>query len=144
MQEAISVAIVGSDPKISERVGQAMAAYRTQIAVFQPLSPMLETLSESSMIDVVILELEPPFEQAFDLLARLKAKLTNVEVVFLTRFDDDTLWVEAIQRGAYDLLPRPVDVSELKRILTNAVERHRGKQWVAQCPSLDQAKSCHA
>jgi DNA-binding NtrC family response regulator len=135
---------VGYEPKLAERVGQAMAAYRTQITVFQPLSSMLEALSESSVIDVVILELEPPFEQAFDFIAFLKTKLRNAEVVFVTRFDDDTLWVEAIQRGAYDLLPRPVDVSELKRILTNAVERHRGKQWVAQCLWPDQAKACQA
>jgi len=143
MQEAISVAIVGSEPNISERVGHAMAAYRTKITVFHPLSSMLETLSESSMIDVAILELEPPFEEAFNLLSRLKVRRPSVEVVFVTRFDDDALWVEAIQRGAYDLLPRPIDMSELTRILRNAVERHRGKQWVAQCLPPDEARACH-
>ena len=149
MQDAISVVIVDCEPRTAERDSQATAAYLTKITAYASVSLMLEALAEGTSIDVIVLNLERPFEEAFDLLPSLKAKLPNVEIVFVTRFDDETLWVEAIQRGAYDLLPRPIDVSELARILLHAVEKHRGRLRVMKRPPsqsvpLGEAKACHA
>jgi DNA-binding NtrC family response regulator len=146
MQNAISVVIVDPEPDTAERISQATAAYLSKITAYPSVSLMLEALAETS-VDVIILKLEPPFEEAFDLVPSLKAKLPAVEIVFVTRFDDETLWVEAIQRGAYDLLPRPIDVSELARILVHAVEKHRGKLRVMKRPpsqsvQLGGAKAC--
>jgi YesN/AraC family two-component response regulator len=45
-------------------------------------------------------------------------------VVFVSRFEDEALWIEAIQRGAYDYLSKPLDLSELKRILLHAAEKN--------------------
>ena len=101
MQNVISVSIVDPEPHTAERVSQATAAYVSKIITYPSISLMLEALAET--IDVIILNLERPFEEVFDLLPSLKAKLPHVEIVFVTRFDDETLWVEAIQRGAYDL-----------------------------------------
>jgi DNA-binding NtrC family response regulator len=150
MQNVISVAIVDPEPRMAERVSEATAAYVSKIITYPSISLMLEALPETS-IDVIILNLERPFEEVFDLLPSLKAKLPHVEIVFVTRFDDETLWVEAIQRGAYDLLPRPIDVTELARILLHAVEKHRGKLQVkkrsrSQSVQLlgTEAKACHA
>lgn len=81
--------IVDPEPHTAERASQATAAYLSKITAY---------LAETS-IDVIILNLEGPFEEAFDLLPSLKVKLPNVEIVFVTRFDDETPWVEAIQRG---------------------------------------------
>jgi len=148
MQNTISIVIVDLEPDTAERVSQATAAYVSKITAYPSVSLMLEALAETS-VDVIILNLKQPFEEVFDLLPSLKAKLPTVEIVFVTRFDDETLWVEAIQRGAYDLLPRPIDVSELTRILLHAVEKHRGKLRVMKRPSsqsvqLSRAKACRA
>ena len=35
------------------------------------------------------------------------------------------MWIEFLQRGAYDYLAKPLDRKELRRIVTNALERHR-------------------
>jgi DNA-binding NtrC family response regulator len=126
MQNPISIMIVDTEPDTAERVRHAIAAYLSKITTYSSVSLMVEALAETS-VDVIILNLERPFEETFDLLPSLKARRPAVEIVFITRFDDETLWVEAIQRGAYDLLPRPIDVSELARILLHAVEKHRGK-----------------
>ena len=125
MQKAISVAIVDPEPRMIEEAVLAIAAYHPQIAVYSSISLMLEAPSEAT--DVIILNLERPFEETFEFIPRLKAKLPSVEIVFITRFDEESLWVEAIQRGAYDLLPKPIDVSELERILLHATEKHRGQ-----------------
>jgi DNA-binding NtrC family response regulator len=125
MQNAISVAIVDSEPRMIEEAVHAIAAYRPKIAIYPSISLILE--ASTATTDVIILNLERPFEETFKFIPRLKAKLPSVEIVFITRFDEESLWVEAIQRGAYDLLPKPIDVSELERILLHATEKHRGE-----------------
>jgi len=35
------------------------------------------------------------------------------------------LWIEFLQLGAYDYLAKPLDRKELRRIVNNALERHR-------------------
>ena len=41
-------------------------------------------------------------------------------------FDDETrwAWIETIQCGAYEFLPKPLDLLEFKRILIQATEKH--------------------
>ena len=109
MQNVISVAIVDPEPRMIEEAVQAIVAYRPQIAIYPSISLMLEASAETT--DVIILNLERPFEETFELIPQLKAKLPSAEIVFITRFHEESLWVEAIQRGAYDLLPKPIDVS---------------------------------
>ena len=60
---------------------------------------IFDTVFQQKPVEVIILELERPFDKAFDLLSNLKARLP-AEVVVVSRFDDELLWVEAIQRGA--------------------------------------------
>ncbi len=52
-------------------------------------------------------------------LARLAH--TNVPVVFLTSQADERLWVEMLEAGAFDLLPKPCRAADLKRVLELAV-----------------------
>ena len=56
---------------------------------------------------MIILELERPFDKAFTLLSELKSRV-QAEVIFVSRFDDEALWIEAIQRGTYDYLCKPL------------------------------------
>ena len=49
-----------------------------------------------------------------------------MEVIFISPFDEETrwLWIEAIRRGAYEFLPKPLDLLELKCVLIQATEKH--------------------
>ena len=50
--------------------------------------------------------------------------------IVTSRLADERLWVEALNVGAYDVLVKPFDVTELKRVLNSAWcewrERHEG------------------
>ena len=125
MQETISLMVVDQDPLTLAKVTEAMKEYDSEVTACSSLKAMLDALCQNWVVDVIIINLERPFEPAFDLLPQIKARSDHSEIVFISRFADESLWVEAIQCGAYDLLPRHVDTSELKRILLQAVEKHR-------------------
>src|SRR5438093_562281 len=113
MQKAALIMVVDSDPLTTEKVTEATRDYLAEVVAHSSLESMLDALGENPAVDVIVLNLEKPFEQAFELLPNPKARFPKTEIVFVTRFDDETLWVEAIQRGAYDFLPRPLDPLEL-------------------------------
>lgn len=126
MQETVSILVWDQDdPLTVKRVTEAIEEYQSTVVPCSSPKAVLFTLQHKT-VDVVILNLQKPFGNAFDLLSEIKTKAPNVEAIFVSPFDDETrwVWIEAIQRGAYEFLPKPLDLAELKRILVHATEKH--------------------
>jgi DNA-binding NtrC family response regulator len=96
-----------------------------EIVFWDSLGRLEKSVLEEGTFDVIVIELLNPVEIFFDLLSAIKARSPHTEVIFISRFADEDLWIESIQRGAYDLLPKPLDKKELQRIVTNALARSR-------------------
>lgn len=69
--------------------------------------------------DLVFLDIEMPYGNAFDLLDSLKP--INFEVIFVTAFDNYML--KAFKYSALDYLLKPVDIGELKAAVDNVIHR---------------------
>src|SRR5437879_1801139 len=124
MQEILSVLVADQEPSTLTKVTDAIKDYPSKVVCCWSQDAVLDTLLQNQTVDVVLLDLQQPFEKSFELLSDLKAMAPQAEVVFISRFDEEKLWVEAVQRGAYDFLAKPLDSSELKRILLQATEKH--------------------
>jgi DNA-binding NtrC family response regulator len=88
-------------------------------------------------VDVAVLNLSRPFEKSFRLLAEIQSKASQTEVIFVAQFDEQMLraWMEVIQRGAYEFLPKPFDREELKHHVVNAAEKHHPVELRKRPPS---------
>jgi two-component system, LytTR family, response regulator len=73
--------------------------------------------------DLVFLDIEMPYGNAFDLLDGLKP--FNFEVIFVTAFDNYML--KAFKYSALDYLLKPVDIGELKTAVNNVVTRKKSR-----------------
>jgi len=126
MEQSFSILVWDQDdPSTLKSVTEAIQEYQSVVLPCSSAKAVLFTIQQKA-VDAVILNLQKPFEQAFRFLAEIKAKAPKVEVIFVSPFDEETrwLWIEAIQRGAYEFLPKPLDLLELKRILLQATEKH--------------------
>ena len=84
-------------------------------------------------IDVVLLDLGLPDSQGLETLDRTYALAPEVPIVVLTGLDDDTLGVQAVNRGAQDYLKKgQVDGELLMRTIRYAIERKRAKEREGQ------------
>ena len=92
MQKPLMITVVDPDPHSMEKALEATQDYISEVVAYSSLKLMLEALPDHSPIDTIILNLERPFEAAFDVLPSLKSKFPEVEIVFVTRFDDETVW----------------------------------------------------
>jgi DNA-binding NtrC family response regulator len=72
---------------------------------------------------VVISDLVMPKLDGLGLLKALQADLPFVTVILLTGHGTVETAVAAMKEGAYDYLPKPVDVSRLKLLVEKALER---------------------
>ena len=121
MHEPLRIIVVDPDSQAVEKVREATEEYLSAITPCSSPDAILDTVRQHRPVEVIILELERPFDKAFTLLSELKSRVPT-EVVLVSRFDDEALWIEALQRGTYDYLCKPLD---LKRVLLHAVEKHR-------------------
>ena len=126
MEQAVSLLVWDQDdPLTAKKVTEAIEGYQSVVIPCSSAAVLLSAIQHKT-VDVVILNLQKPFEKAFHLLAEIKTKAPHVEVIFVSRFDKEALWrwMEVIQRGAYEFLPKPLDVPGLKRLLVQVAEKH--------------------
>src|SRR5690242_3048386 len=72
-------------------------------------------------IGVVVCERDLPPYSWKDLLVEIAALPKAPLVIVTSLHADDYLWAEALNLGAYDVLPKPFDAAEVKRSMNMAV-----------------------
>lgn len=87
--------------------------------------------------DVVLLDLRLPDASGLLLLDALRADDPDVGVIVLSGFADVPTTVGAMQRGAVDVLEKPVDLEALADAVTRAGERGRLRQELAVLRARD-------
>ena len=138
MPQAVSILIWDQeDPWTAHTVAEAIQEYQSIVIPCSSAAAILFTLQHNT-VDVVILDLQKPLQDTFQLLSQIQAKAPHVEVIFVSRFDDDETrwaWTETIRRGAYEFLPKPLDPLELSRVLVQATEKHHPIQLRKRPPA---------
>ena len=125
------------DPRTVHRVAEAIEEYQSVVIPCSSATAILFTLQHKT-VDVLILNLQKPLQDTFQLLSEIQAEAPQVEVIFVSPFDDDETrwaWTETIRRGAYEFLPKPLDPSELSRVLVQATEKHHPIQLRKRPPA---------
>ena len=115
--------LVDPDVQVQELVNEVFSPESTEVIFEESLESCEKVLRDNSLLDVVLMDLTNPVERYFELVSQLRAMCPRMEIILISRIADDYLWVESIQRGAYDLLPKPLDRNELYRVVTNAIQK---------------------
>ena len=79
-------------------------------------------LIEKSKIHMVLLDLMLGNENGLNLLTQIKEKHSEVPVIMMTAYGDINTSVEAIKRGAFQYICKPVNIEELRLYINQALE----------------------
>jgi DNA-binding NtrC family response regulator len=82
-------------------------------------------LSESSGIDLIVTDLQLGKTSGLNVLEAAKQMLPDVPVLIITGYGTVKSAVEAMHKGAYDYITKPVDNEELKIIIGRALQLHQ-------------------
>ncbi|HEV2491747.1 MAG TPA: sigma-54 dependent transcriptional regulator [Terriglobia bacterium] len=72
--------------------------------------------------DLILLDIEMPEESGLELLRELKAAEASPLVVMITAYGSEKIAVEAMKSGAYDYLPKPFEVDELRLVVAKGLD----------------------
>jgi two-component system, NtrC family, response regulator HydG len=99
-----------------------------------PSSSAREALEiiQKKEFDIALLDIKMPGMDGMELQARLKQADADLTVIMMTGYASVETAVQALKRGAYDYITKPVDPDELSHLVANALEHKRASREVAR------------
>jgi len=79
----------------------------------------------STRVDLVLTDQKMQGIDGLELLAKVKERNPDTEVILVTAFGDVPSAVQAVKQGAYEYLTKPVDLEKLEISLERALEKRR-------------------
>ena len=84
----------------------------------------LEMLKKEK-VDAVLLDVVMPMESGFEMIPQIKGIDEDVAIIIMTGFASTDSAIEAIRKGAYDYIKKPVASEKLLHSIKNALERRQ-------------------
>jgi DNA-binding NtrC family response regulator len=75
--------------------------------------------------DAVVLDIVLPDLSGFDAARRIRGIDASLPVIFITAHGTSETAIEAMKAGAFDYLPKPLDLPRLRQLVDRAVRMHR-------------------
>jgi DNA-binding NtrC family response regulator len=119
-----SVLIVDDEKLTCESLGKYLSDdYSIHIA--HNGQEALEKLKKNDGIEIVLSDVKMPKMGGIELLDNIHSNNPDVVVVFMTAFSTIETAVEAMKKGAYDYLTKPLDLTKLDITIKNAIENKK-------------------
>jgi len=116
-----SILIVEDEKIVREGLARALSrSYKTYQA--STGEEAMELLNDNSSIRVIVSDLKMPELDGFEMLEKIQAAKKTVNVIFVTAFFSVESAVDAMRRGAFDYITKPVDLKKLETIIQSAIE----------------------
>ena len=114
------VMVVDDDAAVCWALEQALAGEGYKVKVVADAAAARRSIRRGRP-DVVITDIRMPGESGLDLLATLTADYTHLPVIVMTAHGTMETAIEAVKRGAFDYLPKPLDLDRVCDILRRAM-----------------------
>lgn len=83
-------------------------------------------------ISIMLCDIEMPHGNGLELLTWVKENYSSTEAIFLTCHADFNYAIEAIRKGSFDYLLKPVSFLELEEVIAKAIRKIESKSLSAQ------------
>jgi len=116
------IAVVDDESIVCSRLGRALEKDGYSVEAFGRAEPFFARLAEAPF-DVVFLDHRLPDGEGVSLLPRIKSLAPEAEVVVITGYGSIDSAVEAVKKGAFHYMLKPVKLAEVRHLARQALER---------------------
>ncbi len=118
-----SVLIVEDDRITRESLAKALSGYY----IIHTASNGVDALSllEKETIDVIITDVKMPLKDGMKILETVKRASPDIIIIMVTGFATVETAVDAMKKGAYDYITKPVNIDRLHMLIEKAIENKR-------------------
>lgn len=129
------VLVIDDEPNVCYSLENALTSDQLLvISAFNARQGMLAIKKHSP--DAVLLDVRLPDKSGLDLFTEINQFDPQLPVVMMTAFTTTDTAIEAMKRGAFDYLIKPVDLKQLRAVVAKAIDRRRMTQVPADADSI--------
>jgi Response regulator containing CheY-like receiver, AAA-type ATPase, and DNA-binding domains len=119
LNDRISILVVSPQAEDHRSIRAILRRYNWTLHTASSIAEALGFL-ETNEVPVIVCERELPDGSWKDLLEAVAGRERPPRVVVMSALAEERLWLEVLNLGGYDLLLKPLDSSELFRVLAIA------------------------
>lgn len=120
MKNPPKVLIIDASGKDSAKMAEGLRAGGYEVALAEDGESGLDRVLADEF-DAVVTEYRLPGAGGLQIINTLHLKKPRLPVILVTGAGDGDVAIRAVKNGAYDFLPKPVDVEELSSVLEEAI-----------------------
>lgn len=125
--------VVDDEPNILYTIRETLTAPDLEVISAATAREGIEAV-RSSRPDAVLLDVRLPDMSGLDAFQRMREIEARVPVVIMTAFTTTETAIEAMKRGAFEYLIKPIDYSRLQDVIDRAIEISRMNRVPALLP----------
>ncbi len=118
-----TVLVVDDEDKMCEFLKLVLAQDGHEVVTASSGERALEEMRTRDDLDVIVTDLMMPSVGGMELLEEARRSLPDTPVIVITGYSTVQNAVEAMKAGAFDYIPKPFKVDEIKLVVRRALER---------------------
>ena len=132
--------VVDDDPKIGELFAKVLTrdGYATQ--GFTSAEPLLQAVDDGTAPDLVLTDLMMPDVSGMQLIEALRERGLTIPVIVMTAHSSVQTAVEAMRLGAFHYLQKPVNLEEMRALLSKALDLYEDKKELQEIKKVRKKK----
>lgn len=120
------ILVADDDAAIRTVLNQALSRAGYEVRLTSNAATLWRWVNEGEG-DLVVTDVIMPDENAFDLLPRIKRLRPDLPIIVMSAQNTFMTAIKASERGAYEYLPKPFDLTELVSIIGRALSEPKSK-----------------
>lgn len=124
--------VVDDDPKIGELFATVLGRDGYATKGFTRASEALDAIDGGTVPDLVLTDLMMPDVSGTQLIEELRTRDITVPVIVMTAHSSVQSAVEAMRLGAFHYLQKPVNLEEMRALLTKALDLYEDKKELVE------------
>jgi len=126
----VKILVVDDEPGLRQTLTRILGAEGHTTLTASDGKEALERLAAED-IDLVLCDLRMPTMSGLEMIERYNATKGHALVVAMSAYGDSDTAIQAMQKGAYDYVPKPFRADEVVLVVRKAAEREKLRQRVA-------------
>ncbi|HVP70034.1 MAG TPA: response regulator, partial [Gemmatimonadaceae bacterium] len=125
------ILVVDDEPGLRQTLTRILGAEGHSTLTASDGQEALARLEEEDDVDLVLCDLRMPKMSGLELIEKYNAKGGRALIVAMSAYGDSDTAIAAMQKGAYDYVPKPFRADEVVLVVRKAAEREKLRRRVA-------------
>jgi len=122
------IIIIDDEKRMCDSLSALLSQSTYRVSTFQdPLEAM--KLIESGDVDLVVTDIKMPNMSGLDILEKVREKDELLPVILMTAYATLSSAVEAISKGAYDYLLKPIEFTQFELAIKRALDKRNSDRF---------------